>query len=51
VTTNTQLGQSLMRLQVSHTFQIYEGDHGNRIRERFETHVLPFFSRSLVPAP
>ena len=50
-TTNTQLGESLTRLQVSHTFQVYEGDHGNRIRERFETHVLPFFSRSLLTAP
>ena len=49
--TNRQLGESLTRLQVSHTLQIYEGDHGNRIRERFEMHVLPFFSGSLVTAP
>jgi hypothetical protein len=27
--------------------QVYEGDHGNRIRERFEFHVLPFFWRVL----
>jgi len=25
----------------------YQGDHGNRVRERFEAHVLPFFSRHL----
>ena len=50
-TTNTQLGESLTRLKVSHTFQIYEGDHGNRIRERFETIVLPWFARALVTAP
>jgi hypothetical protein len=26
---------------------VYDGDHGNRIRERFEMNVLPFFSRHL----
>jgi S-formylglutathione hydrolase len=32
---------------VPHTFEQYEGDHGNRVRERFEAKVLPFFSQHL----
>jgi len=47
VTTNRQLADALTRLDVPHTIEVYDGDHGNRIRERFEMHVLPFFSRHL----
>jgi enterochelin esterase-like enzyme len=47
VGTNTQLGESLTRLGVTHTFEVYDGDHGNRIRERFESQVLRFFSQHL----
>jgi enterochelin esterase-like enzyme len=48
VGTNTQLGESLTRLGITHTFEVYEGDHGNRIRERFESQVLRFFSQHLT---
>ena len=48
VTTNRQLADALTRLDVPHTLTVYEGDHGNRVRERFEMHVLPFFSRHLT---
>jgi enterochelin esterase-like enzyme len=48
VATNRQLADALTRLDVPNTFEVYEGDHGNRIRERFEMHVLPFFSRHLT---
>jgi S-formylglutathione hydrolase FrmB len=44
---NVRLDASLTRLGVAHTFEQYEGDHGNRVRERFETKVLPYFSRHL----
>ena len=47
VTTNRQLADALTRLDVPHTIEVYQGDHGNRVRERFEAHVLPFFSRQL----
>jgi enterochelin esterase-like enzyme len=47
VTTNRQLADALARLDVRHTIEVYQGDHGNRVRERFEAHVLPFFSRHL----
>jgi hypothetical protein len=32
---------------VAHVFEIYDGNHVSRIHERFETHVLPFFSAHL----
>jgi S-formylglutathione hydrolase FrmB len=48
LTTNRQIAEALTRLDVPNTFEVYEGDHGNRVRERFETRVLPFFSRHLA---
>jgi S-formylglutathione hydrolase FrmB len=47
VGTNTQLAEALSRLGVAHTFETYDGDHGNRIRERFESQLLRFFSQHL----
>ncbi len=44
---NVNLDAALRRLRVAHTFEEYEGDHGNRIRERFAAKVLPFFSQHL----
>ncbi len=32
---------------IPHDAEIYEGNHGNRVRSRFETKVFPFLSRSL----
>jgi S-formylglutathione hydrolase len=34
--------------KVAHVFEIYDGDHINRIAGRIETKVMPFFSRSLA---
>jgi hypothetical protein len=47
---NRQLHDALMRLDVAHTFDVYDGDHGSRIAQRFEAHVLPHFFR-LLAAP
>jgi S-formylglutathione hydrolase FrmB len=44
---NKQMDESLTRLGVVHTFETYEGNHGNKVKERFETKVLPFFSTNL----
>jgi hypothetical protein len=44
---NVRLDAALTRLQVAHTFEQYEGDHGNRVRERFAAKVLPFFGSHL----
>ncbi len=41
------LDQALTRHGISHTFEIYDGDHTSRIAERFETKVLPFFNANL----
>ena len=42
-----RLDAALTRLKVAHTFEQYEGDHTNRVRERFASKVLPFFSEHL----
>jgi enterochelin esterase-like enzyme len=47
---NVNLDASLTRLRVPHQFEEYEGDHGNRVRERFASKVLPFFSAHLDAA-
>ena len=44
---NVNLDAALTRLRVPHQFEEYEGDHGNRVRERFTSKVLPFFSEHL----
>jgi hypothetical protein len=44
---NMKLDGALTRLRIEHTFEEYAGDHGNRIRERFATKLLPFFSQHL----
>jgi S-formylglutathione hydrolase FrmB len=33
---------------IAHQFEIYEGDHLNRIAERIRTKALPFFSKNLA---
>ena len=45
---NQDLDKSLTRLGVTHTFETYEGDHTNRVKERFAAKVLPFFSANLT---
>ncbi|UFH57093.1 alpha/beta hydrolase family protein [Spirosoma sp. KNUC1025] len=41
------LDQVLTNYQIAHTYEEYEGDHINRIAERIEQKMLPFFSKSL----
>ena len=45
---NRELSEEMTRFGIEHTFETYEGDHSNRIPERFEQKVLPFFSRHLM---
>ena len=45
--TNVQLEAALGRLGVEHGFEVYDGDHGNRVAQRFRENVLPFFSAEL----
>jgi enterochelin esterase-like enzyme len=44
---NRQLVEALALYKVPHTFETYEGDHNNKVAERMETKVLPFFSTHL----
>ncbi len=41
------LSHKLSELKVPHTLSAYAGGHGDKIHERLETVVLPFFSRTL----
>ena len=45
---NQQLHDTLTQLHVPHYFEEYEGDHTNKVRERIERNVLPFFSKNLA---
>ncbi len=44
---NRELSDVLTGYGVEHSFETYEGDHTNRVAERYGQHVLPFFSRVL----
>jgi S-formylglutathione hydrolase FrmB len=44
---NVDLDKALTRLGIAHTFEQFEGDHGNRTAARFVSHLLPFFSKQL----
>ena len=43
------LSARLTTLGIDHSFELYEGNHGNRVRERLERIVFPFFSEALRP--
>lgn len=42
------LDEELNKYDLKHTFEIYNGDHLNRIGERIRLKVLPFFTKNLV---
>jgi len=44
---NKLLVERMTAFGIPHTFETYEGDHGNRIPDRLEQKVLPFFSKHL----
>tara|TARA_B100000678_G_scaffold111526_1_gene93277 strand:+ start:375 stop:1400 length:1026 start_codon:yes stop_codon:yes gene_type:complete len=39
--------EELDRFGVDYDFELYEGDHTNRVNERFADHVMPFFAEHL----
>ena len=45
---NQVMVDRLKRFGVPHTFETYEGDHGNKVMQRLEERVLPFFARHLA---
>jgi S-formylglutathione hydrolase len=47
MTTNKQLEEMLTGFSVAHTYETYDGDHTNKVFERIEKNMLPFFSTNL----
>ncbi|MBB5984555.1 alpha/beta hydrolase [Sphingobium lignivorans] len=45
---NQEMTRLLTRFGVPHSYSIYDGDHGNRVAERFRAFVLPFFAEHLA---
>ena len=44
---NKQMDEELTRLGVTHTYETYEGDHTNHVKDRWVEKVVPFFSANL----
>ena len=44
---NHQIEEAMTAFGIPHTFETYEGDHTNRVPQRFDESVLPFFSNNL----
>jgi hypothetical protein len=40
----------MAELGIPHAFELYSGTHGDHVRARMESKVLPFFSRQLQSA-
>lgn len=45
------LHDQLLTLGIDHQFWTFEGDHVNRVKERFSSHLLPFFAEHLDDQP
>ena len=45
---NRQFSEQLKRGKIEHTFEVFEGGHFDKVAERIETRILPFFSQKLV---
>jgi S-formylglutathione hydrolase FrmB len=45
---NRQLSEILTRYDIRNSFELYDGDHTNRIASRVGAKVLPFFSENLA---
>jgi S-formylglutathione hydrolase FrmB len=45
---NRELHAAMTRLRIPHAYEEYAGDHTNKVGERIDRHVLPFFSKNLV---
>jgi enterochelin esterase-like enzyme len=48
---NQQFDAILTQFDIPHTYETYEGDHTNHVKDRFEQKVLPFFTANLSFMP
>ncbi|HKT47455.1 MAG TPA: alpha/beta fold hydrolase [Candidatus Acidoferrales bacterium] len=46
-TDTAKLHDALERYGIANSFEIYSGTHTSKVADRFQNHVLPFFSKSL----
>ena len=42
-----KLHEILDNYGITHTFEVYPGTHTSSVADRFQNHVLPFFSKNL----
>lgn len=45
-----QLDEALERYGIAHEYEVYAGTHTSAVADRFQNHVLPFFSKTLCAA-
>jgi enterochelin esterase-like enzyme len=45
---NQELHKELTRRRIAHHYEEYDGDHTNKVGERLERNLLPFFAKNLV---
>jgi enterochelin esterase-like enzyme len=45
---NKAISDVLTNYGIEHVYETYEGNHTNKVAERYETRVLPFFSKELA---
>jgi enterochelin esterase-like enzyme len=43
-----QLHAAMTRARIPHAYEEYDGDHTNKLRDRIEWNILPFFARNLA---
>ena len=46
-----KLHEVLDRYGIANSFELYQGTHTSKVADRFQNHVMPFFSRSLCFQP
>jgi S-formylglutathione hydrolase FrmB len=44
---DTWMHEELGKFGVNHEWQVFDGDHGNRVATRFRSELLPFFGKHL----
>src|SRR5581483_9972178 len=44
-----KLRDVLDKYAIANSFEIYSGTHTSRVADRFQNHVIPFFSKNLSP--
>ena len=46
-----KLHEALDKYGIANSFEVYQGTHTSKVADRFQNHVMPFFSRSLCFQP